>query len=166
MANGRPLPPARREKIYCDKWLHEGVCAFTQMGCKYKHEMPMDKATQLSLGLNHGLPNWYRRAYGVTMTPVSPQSPPAQMISPAITSPPNPARLAGPWRRLEAPPSMDGSSQNDRHNGHCKLFEKLLVAKLISSYSKQRQLIWAHRSAIPAKSRRLHLKQSLLDAAE
>jgi hypothetical protein len=56
------LPP-RREKIYCDKWIHEGVCAFTQMGCKYKHVMPTDKATQMSLGLNHGFPSWDRRAY-------------------------------------------------------------------------------------------------------
>jgi hypothetical protein len=100
-----------------------GMFQLTQMGCKYKHEMPMEadeeneelelspafqasfgnrqragnhssctgpqaaagpthatktqipfhcsshyKATQLSLGLNHGIPNWYRRAYGVTMT--------------------------------------------------------------------------------------------------
>ncbi|KAI2606646.1 hypothetical protein GGR54DRAFT_652334 [Hypoxylon sp. NC1633] len=35
----------RRHKIYCDKWVHEGVCAFTQQGCKYKHEMPFDKWT-------------------------------------------------------------------------------------------------------------------------
>jgi hypothetical protein len=51
--------PARREKIYCDKWVHEGTCALTQVGCKYKHEMPTDKATQLSLGLSHGFPKWY-----------------------------------------------------------------------------------------------------------
>jgi hypothetical protein len=40
--------------------------AFTQVGCKYKHEMPTDKATQLSLGLSHGFPNWYRRAHDST----------------------------------------------------------------------------------------------------
>jgi hypothetical protein len=51
--------------IYCDKWIHEGTCALTQMGCKYSHEMPMDRETQLSLGLNHGLPNGYRREYGI-----------------------------------------------------------------------------------------------------
>lgn len=96
-------PPRRREKIYCDKWIHEGVCAFTQMGCKYKHEMPMDKATQMTLGLNHGLPNWYRRAYAVNLNqePTSPAS---------ISSPPRHARTEGSWRsraqgRLEAAPS-------------------------------------------------------------
>ncbi|KAJ4396262.1 hypothetical protein N0V93_000481 [Gnomoniopsis smithogilvyi] len=51
----------RREKVYCDKWIHDGTCAFTQQGCKFKHEMPMDKETQQSLGLFHGLPAWYRK---------------------------------------------------------------------------------------------------------
>ncbi|KAH7026077.1 uncharacterized protein B0I36DRAFT_351992 [Microdochium trichocladiopsis] len=51
----------KRVKIYCDKWVHEGVCAFTQQGCKFKHEMPMDKATQHQLGLFHGLPAWWRK---------------------------------------------------------------------------------------------------------
>ncbi|KAI1878707.1 hypothetical protein JX265_002884 [Neoarthrinium moseri] len=53
--------PQRRPKIYCDKWVHEGVCAFTQQGCKYKHEMPFDKATQNQLGLFHGLPAWWKK---------------------------------------------------------------------------------------------------------
>ncbi|KAL3424285.1 hypothetical protein PVAG01_03566 [Phlyctema vagabunda] len=51
----------RRVKVYCDKWVHEGVCSFVQLGCKYKHEMPHDRATQKSLGLN-GYPAWYKRA--------------------------------------------------------------------------------------------------------
>ncbi|ORY65414.1 uncharacterized protein BCR38DRAFT_484838 [Pseudomassariella vexata] len=53
--------PQRRPKIYCDKWVHEGVCAFTQQGCKYKHEMPFDKFTQHQLGLFHGLPAWWKK---------------------------------------------------------------------------------------------------------
>ncbi|KAK0635560.1 hypothetical protein B0T17DRAFT_48057 [Bombardia bombarda] len=52
---------SRRIKVYCDKWVHEGVCAFTQQGCRYKHEMPFDKATQHSLGLFHGLPAWWKK---------------------------------------------------------------------------------------------------------
>lgn len=56
--------PQRRVKIYCDKWVHEGICAFTQQGCKYKHEMPQDKATQHSLGLFHGLPAWWKKQQG------------------------------------------------------------------------------------------------------
>lgn len=51
----------RRAKVYCDKWVHEGVCAFTQQGCKYKHEMPFDKVTQHQLGLFHGLPAWWKK---------------------------------------------------------------------------------------------------------
>ncbi|CAG7560114.1 unnamed protein product [Fusarium equiseti] len=50
----------RSPKVYCDKWIHDGTCAFTQQGCKYKHEMPIDKATQQSLGLFHGFPKWWR----------------------------------------------------------------------------------------------------------
>ncbi|CAG9999641.1 unnamed protein product [Clonostachys byssicola] len=53
--------PSKQDKEYCDKWVHEGVCAFTQQGCRYKHEMPYDKATQQSLGLFHGLPIWWKR---------------------------------------------------------------------------------------------------------
>ncbi|KAI1742714.1 hypothetical protein F4680DRAFT_463710 [Xylaria scruposa] len=55
-------PPARRRvKVYCDKWVHEGVCAFTQQGCKYKHEMPEDQDTQHMLGLFHGYPLWWKK---------------------------------------------------------------------------------------------------------
>ncbi|KXX81804.1 hypothetical protein MMYC01_202963 [Madurella mycetomatis] len=56
--------PPKRMKIYCDKWVHEGVCAFTQQGCKFKHEMPLDTATQHALGLFHGLPAWYKKQQG------------------------------------------------------------------------------------------------------
>lgn len=37
------------------------MCAFTQQGCKFKHEMPMDKATQHDLGLFQGLPAWWKK---------------------------------------------------------------------------------------------------------
>ncbi|KAI1355093.1 hypothetical protein F5Y01DRAFT_311013 [Xylaria sp. FL0043] len=60
-SSNHTLPSHRRPKIYCDKWVHEGVCAFTQQGCKYKHEMPSDKATQHSLGLFHGYPQWWKK---------------------------------------------------------------------------------------------------------
>lgn len=55
------IPTLKRSKIYCDKWIHEGVCAFTQQGCKFKHEMPADEQTQRSLGLFQGLPGWWRK---------------------------------------------------------------------------------------------------------
>ena len=67
----------RREKVYCDKWLHDGICAFTQMGCRYKHEMPLDKETQVKLGLNHGLPAWYKRLRAVDLRGPSRASLPA-----------------------------------------------------------------------------------------
>ncbi|KAL2140440.1 hypothetical protein VTI28DRAFT_3791 [Corynascus sepedonium] len=62
-ANTNPTTTSnnKRMKIYCDKWVHEGVCAFTQQGCKYKHEMPSDRATQHQLGLFLGYPVWWKR---------------------------------------------------------------------------------------------------------
>jgi hypothetical protein len=36
------------------------------IGCKYKHKIPTDKATQLSLGPSHGIPNWYRHVDGLS----------------------------------------------------------------------------------------------------
>ncbi|KAK7397853.1 hypothetical protein QQX98_012787 [Neonectria punicea] len=51
----------KKLKIYCDKWIHDGLCAFTQQGCRYKHEMPFDQATQHSVGLFQGLPTWWRK---------------------------------------------------------------------------------------------------------
>ncbi|KAI1439152.1 hypothetical protein GGR50DRAFT_690511 [Xylaria sp. CBS 124048] len=60
-SSGGGPPGQRRPKIYCDKWVHEGVCAFTQQGCKYKHEMPSDKVTQHQLGLFHGYPQWWKK---------------------------------------------------------------------------------------------------------
>ncbi|KAK4153913.1 hypothetical protein C8A00DRAFT_33314 [Chaetomidium leptoderma] len=72
----------KRMKIYCDKWVHEGVCAFTQQGCKYKHEMPSDKATQHQLGLFLGYPVWWKRRQAelarVQTQPPSPAPTPAQ----------------------------------------------------------------------------------------
>lgn len=58
---GLPGNSAKKHKVYCDKWVHEGICAFTQQGCKFKHEMPHDRATQRSLGLFQGYPNWYKK---------------------------------------------------------------------------------------------------------
>ncbi|KAK1530725.1 uncharacterized protein CCOS01_05828, partial [Colletotrichum costaricense] len=65
----------KKPKIYCDKWVHEGVCAFTQQGCKYKHEMPLDKATQHSLGLFHGFPAWWKKQQTEIRQQQQPQQP-------------------------------------------------------------------------------------------
>jgi hypothetical protein len=42
-------------------WVHHGRCAFTQLGCRFKHEMPRDTATQRKLGLFTGYPPWWVR---------------------------------------------------------------------------------------------------------
>ncbi|PQE26345.1 chromatin remodeling complex subunit protein [Rutstroemia sp. NJR-2017a BBW] len=109
--------PARREKIYCDKWVHEGTCAFTQVGCKYKHEMPTDKATQLSLGLSHGFPNWYRRANGLN------PSPPTTTV-PIIGA----GRTTASWRRQDtgSMPGVPTPQENAGFGGQLGKFSKCL----------------------------------------
>ncbi|OAA68125.1 Zinc finger, CCCH-type [Niveomyces insectorum RCEF 264] len=80
---------SKKNKIYCDKWVHEGICAFTQQGCKFKHEMPHDRNTQKSLGLFHGYPTWYKKFQNEqtagalsTTEPVSAASMPATPAAP------------------------------------------------------------------------------------
>ncbi|KAL2049577.1 hypothetical protein ABVK25_010156 [Lepraria finkii] len=48
-------------KIYCTFWLRTGCCAFeaTTRGCKLKHEIPPDEATQREIGINISAP-WLR----------------------------------------------------------------------------------------------------------
>lgn len=41
--------------------MHEGICAFEQQGCRYLHDMPSDKATQVALGLFQGYPAWWKK---------------------------------------------------------------------------------------------------------
>ncbi|KAI7780215.1 hypothetical protein LA080_016300 [Diaporthe eres] len=47
--------------IHCDKWIHDGTCAFTQQGCKYQHEIFHDRETRERLGLFHGYPAWWKK---------------------------------------------------------------------------------------------------------
>lgn len=134
--------PTRREKIYCDKWVHEGTCAFTQVGCKYKHEMPTDKATQLSLGLSHGFPNWYRRANGLN------PSPPTTSV-PIMGG----GRTTASWRRPDTPsmPSIPNPQENASFGGqyepHGKFFELLgFILDVNTQCIRSSQLIWSDRS--------------------
>lgn len=60
------------EKIYCDKWIHDGTCAFIQQGCKYKHEMPNDRETQEHLGLFDGYNQTSSAVKGPPSDPPSP----------------------------------------------------------------------------------------------
>ncbi|KAI0205922.1 hypothetical protein F4808DRAFT_470860 [Astrocystis sublimbata] len=85
-ANAGPSPSnsapigLKRTKVYCDKWVHTGTCAFNQTGCKFKHEMPMDRETQQSLGLQ-GFPQWWKDQQArqtrqrEVQTPTQPESP-------------------------------------------------------------------------------------------
>ncbi|KAJ4422523.1 hypothetical protein N0V82_002857 [Gnomoniopsis sp. IMI 355080] len=120
----------RREKVFCDKWIHDGTCAFTQQGCKFKHEMPMDKETQQSLGLFHGLPAWYRKQEAERVMHLDDRPVPLgggavgyYGVGPAGGRFGNnggafgvgvgAASRAQSWRRIEAAPPASGSTADD-----------------------------------------------------
>jgi hypothetical protein len=45
--------------VYCTHWIRTGECAFTSVGCKYKHEMPhVEKLREL--GFTLGTPKWFQ----------------------------------------------------------------------------------------------------------
>lgn len=92
------------------------------MGCKYKHEMPSDKATQMSLGLNHGYPSWYRRTFTVGNNLSSPAT---EHQLQSLGSPTSATRINGPWRQLE---SGQGSNGNGIfHQDPCSFFSIVLI---------------------------------------
>ncbi|KAL0942483.1 chromatin remodeling complex subunit [Colletotrichum truncatum] len=121
--------PHKKPKIYCDKWVHEGVCAFTQQGCKYKHEMPLDKATQHSLGLFHGLPTWWKKQQAELQRQPQQQQQEGSSLDTfhdnrlpqrgVLASPVSPARASQSWRRLEDVKKQGrmNATSPERHNG-------------------------------------------------
>ncbi|KAI5927438.1 hypothetical protein F4810DRAFT_722608 [Camillea tinctor] len=101
--------PQRRPKIYCDKWVHEGVCAFTQQGCKYKHEMPFDKLTQHQLGLFHGFPAWWKKRQAeLARHRDEPGPAPPQSSSSSLNSSPTAPRPHGGDGRARAENELAG----------------------------------------------------------
>lgn len=89
----------KRDKVYCDKWVHEGICAFTQQGCRFKHEMPEDAATLRMLGLFHGPPAWWTKLQREQARPM------------------NSAELDVPVT-LTQPNAYGGQIRNSRPEGH------------------------------------------------
>jgi len=59
-----PSVPITGQKVYCSYWLRKGECDFAQQGCIYKHEMPTDLATLLTVGFTD-IPLWYRQRHGL-----------------------------------------------------------------------------------------------------
>ena len=54
----RPATKIVNHKEYCSYWIRKGECDYTQIGCKYKHEMPVDEETLLSCGFRK-VPLWF-----------------------------------------------------------------------------------------------------------
>jgi hypothetical protein len=98
----------------------------------------MDSATQQLLGLNHGLPTWYRRTYNINAQPPPPL--PALPALPALPGPAGPSnRIEGPWRRLEAGQSEEGynpeSPTMQSHSSHTrKLFCNQFFNSLLTTF--------------------------------
>lgn len=53
----RPSPDQTEKKGYCMFWLRRGECDYMQKGCRYLHEMPVDKETREKIGLRK-IPEW------------------------------------------------------------------------------------------------------------
>jgi len=137
MAGTKSFHKPQREKVYCDKWVHEGVCAFNQQGCKFKHEMPNDKETQHTLGLFHGYPAWWKKYMATLARPRQDldedcNQPIALTVDPGLVTkqrPGPPPRFGCPPRRpvgagaKAADDAMTSGSNNlpglgaSRHNG-------------------------------------------------
>ena len=96
---GQHVP--KKNKVYCDKWVHEGVCAFAQQGCRYKHEMPLDRQTQHLLGLYHGLPAWWKKREAEHQAEMRRQRMPQES---SLMSPTANSALA--WSVPDTPPSQ------------------------------------------------------------
>lgn len=56
--------PVTGKKVYCSYWVRKGECDFAQQGCIYKHEMPTDLETLLTVGFTD-IPLWYRQRHGL-----------------------------------------------------------------------------------------------------
>ena len=54
----RPAAKIANHKKYCTYWIQKGECNYMQTGCKYKHEMPVDKETLQNCGFR-GIPRWF-----------------------------------------------------------------------------------------------------------
>ncbi|KAM0798989.1 hypothetical protein BDR22DRAFT_857387 [Usnea florida] len=54
----QPAAQIANKKEYCSHWLHRGECAYTQTGCRYKHEMPADQETLEKCGIRE-IPRWF-----------------------------------------------------------------------------------------------------------
>ena len=54
----QPAAQIANKKEYCSHWLHRGECAYTQSGCRYKHEMPTDQETLEKCGIRE-IPRWF-----------------------------------------------------------------------------------------------------------
>lgn len=61
--NPSGVVPDHSKKVYCTHWMRTGSCDFTQIGCKFKHEMP-PKAKLLELGIRQ-TPLWWKEKQAI-----------------------------------------------------------------------------------------------------
>ena len=119
-------------------WVHKGTCAFTQMGCKYKHMMPMDRETQVYMGLSDGIPSWFRHKYGLNMSgqpirpPLTGGAPPLSALPP----PSNYSMLPPPHSSLPvAPPHTSYGNRGGLSGGSWRRPAGALTAEPFNSPS-------------------------------
>ena len=49
------------KKEYCTHWIMRGNCAYTHVGCRYKHEIPFDKKKRYEIGVRK-IPQWFKES--------------------------------------------------------------------------------------------------------
>lgn len=49
------------KKKYCMHWILKGECAYMQTGCKYEHEIPVDRKTRDEIGMGD-IPQWFKNS--------------------------------------------------------------------------------------------------------
>ena len=59
----RPAAKIADKKEYCSYWIRKGECDYTQSGCKYKHEVPVDEETRQRIGIRE-IPRWFMDSPG------------------------------------------------------------------------------------------------------
>ncbi|KAL5596837.1 hypothetical protein BROUX41_006479 [Berkeleyomyces rouxiae] len=158
----------KKPKIFCDKWVHEGVCAFTQQGCKFKHEMPIDKETQHSLGLFHGLPLWWKRQQSslqqfrqTASAGHAAEASPNSSESPSTSTAPARSTQPSESRQTQAQTQSQGQSQPQTSPAYTRtLWRSEASGNTSTSISTSPSSSTAYRTTLPLRNAPMSAEQS------
>ncbi|KAJ5292553.1 uncharacterized protein N7443_008506 [Penicillium atrosanguineum] len=105
---------AHSKKHYCSYWIRHGECDYSQQGCLYKHEMPMDAQLLEKLGLRD-IPRWYRDKFSVPSLQSGYGNKDGQRQY-ALTEHAHQSSSQSPQRSIEWSLSVDAPGSNEHHD--------------------------------------------------